>query len=139
MIGLSSFRLYQTVYDSLKKKKSIFRTLAQWIINYYPGYLGYICLLFLLPSIISGPYLDIWEHFSTNCGRNWFKLLTFTSNYEYLPDLVKFIIHLGNLNSIILSIVFFLDPVYQRFLVQFSKLSVIADSLRSSVCIYKES
>ena len=87
MFFLSAFRLYLSVFDSFKRQKRNFlRTLLNWPINYFPGYLAYIVLLVLLPRLIVGPYADLTENFIENCKHNWFKPFVFISNEDHQVD-----------------------------------------------------
>lgn len=87
MFFLSAYRLYLSVFDSFKRNKSnFFRTLLNWPINYFPGYLAFIALLVLLPRLIVGPYADLAENFIENCRYNWLKPFAFISNQDHLVE-----------------------------------------------------
>lgn len=87
MFFLSGFRIFLSVYEPMRESRSIlFKLIWFWLLRLFPGYLGYVCVLNLLPFMVFGTYKDLLESFITNCQANGWKLLTFTSNYDHFSD-----------------------------------------------------
>lgn len=87
MFFMSGFRIFLSVYEPLRENRStLFKLIWFWMLKLFPAYLGYVCVLNLMPFLVFGTYKDMLESFITNCQVNGWKLLTFTSNYDHFNE-----------------------------------------------------
>ena len=99
MFFVSGFRIFLSVYEPLKKSRStLFRLVLSWAQRLLPGYLGYVCVLHLMPFFIYGTYKDLLESFISNCQANGWKLLTASSNYDHFSDQCHIIAWFNSVN-----------------------------------------
>lgn len=84
---LSGFCIFLSVYEPLRKSRwNLAKTILFWMLRLWPSYLGYVCVLNLLPFFVFGTYKDLLESFISNCQSSGWKLLTFTSNLDHFSD-----------------------------------------------------
>ena len=99
MFFISGFRIFLSVYEPIKQNKlTLFKIILYWALRLFPGYLGYLCVLHLLPFLVFGIYKDLLEGFISNCQANGWKLLTFTSNYDHFSDQCNIIAWFNSVN-----------------------------------------
>lgn len=99
MIFFSAFRLFLALYEPLKDGKNVMtKFILSWPLRFYPGYIGYIMVLYLMPFFIYGTYKDIFDAFKLNCDLNGWKIFAFMSNYDHFPDQCMIIAWFNSVN-----------------------------------------